>query len=221
MSGQAARSKAADRQRGAVDRKRLDDRVYARTVGQARVDHRNRLVQAPSKRCDNPFDHQPQLLFAGELFRGAIDLAEALDVHGLGNVDHDFGDGRVGHQIFERPESERFVDDLVLELRDLFGRQIFVLVFAEDLLRDVVDLRTQLGELGGVAVRLACLDEVDFLSERFMNIGLDAVARRDQHRILRLSPVARSLARFGSCGTRAHRGARFAAPILNEAARGG
>jgi hypothetical protein len=52
-----------------------------------------------------------------------VELAAALDVDRVRAVDHDFRDGRVAHQVFERPEAERFVDDLLLQLGALLGRR--------------------------------------------------------------------------------------------------
>ena len=48
---------------------------------------------------------------------GALDHAVALDVDRVRPVDHDFGDVRILHEVFERSEAERFVDDLLAQRR--------------------------------------------------------------------------------------------------------
>ena len=108
--------------RRAVDRDRIDDRIDARAVGQARVHHRRGFVDAPPQRRDDSLDDQAQLPVVAETLVRAFDLAVALDVDRVGPVDHDFGDVRIAHQIFERPEAQRFVDDLAPQLGELFGR---------------------------------------------------------------------------------------------------
>ena len=54
-------AEAADRQRRAVERQRRNDRVDARAVLQARVDHRARLVDAAADRADDALDDLHQV----------------------------------------------------------------------------------------------------------------------------------------------------------------
>ena len=50
-----------------------------------------------------------------ELDLGELELALALDEALVRTVDHDVADGRVGEQLFERPEAEKLVDEHLLE----------------------------------------------------------------------------------------------------------
>ena len=56
----------ADRDHGPDERQRLDDRVHARAVGQARVHARARLVDAPAERRDDPVDDPQDVLVVEE-----------------------------------------------------------------------------------------------------------------------------------------------------------
>ena len=71
----------ADRQRRPVQRERRDDRVDAAAVGQARVDHRRRLVDAAADLRDDLVDDPHDVRLVDEANVGALELAAALDVH--------------------------------------------------------------------------------------------------------------------------------------------
>ena len=104
--------KAADREQRAVDRQRRNDRVDARAVGQARVDHRRAVVDAPADAADDAVDDPHQVLVVLERRRQPLELAAALDVDLLVGVDQDVADRRVAQQRLERPEAEDLVDDV-------------------------------------------------------------------------------------------------------------
>ena len=65
---------------------------------------------------------EAQLAFVGEALGRALDNAAALDVNVARAVDHDFGDVGIAHEILERAEPQRFVDDLLPQAGDVFGR---------------------------------------------------------------------------------------------------
>ena len=69
-----------DREERAADRDRVDDRVHTGAVGQAGVDHRRRLVDAPADLADDLVDRAAQVVLVDELDVGALDLAAPLDV---------------------------------------------------------------------------------------------------------------------------------------------
>ena len=96
-------------------RQRLDDRVDARAVGQAGVDARAGLVDAPAERGDDPVDDPEDVLVGQEDAVDALDLAGALDVDVARAVDHDLGDGLVGQERFERSEARDLADELLDE----------------------------------------------------------------------------------------------------------
>ena len=121
----------ADRERGPAERERRDDRVDAAAVGQARVDHRRGLVDAPADLRDDPVDDPQQVGVVEERRLGLLDPAVPLDVDLVGAVDHHLGDARVVQERLERPVAEDVVGDLPLEVgavaraeRSLLGVQL-------------------------------------------------------------------------------------------------
>ena len=102
----------SDRQRRTVHRQRRDDRVDARAVGQARVDHGRRVVEAAADRPQDLVDDVQDVGVVAERRVGAVDDAAALEVDPVPGVDHDLGDRRVAQQRLERPEAEHLVGDL-------------------------------------------------------------------------------------------------------------
>ena len=77
---QALGRKAADREQRTVDRERRNDRVDARAVRQARVDHRRAVVDAAADAADDAVDDAQQVLVVLERRRMLLELAVALDV---------------------------------------------------------------------------------------------------------------------------------------------
>ena len=72
----------ADGEHRAVDGQRRDHRVDAGAVGQAGVDHRRRLVDAPADLGDDALDDPPEVVGGEEAGVGRLDHAVALDVDG-------------------------------------------------------------------------------------------------------------------------------------------
>jgi Rad3-related DNA helicase len=102
-------AEAANRHRRAVERQRRDDRVHTRSVGEARVDHRARLVDAPADRADDTLDDLLQMPFVLERdFRG-LEPAVPFDVDLIESIDQDVRDRRVCEQDLERSETEQLV----------------------------------------------------------------------------------------------------------------
>ena len=50
------------------------------------------------------------MLFVAEMNRGNDQLALLFDVGLIGSIDHDVADFRVAEQLFERPETQKFVN---------------------------------------------------------------------------------------------------------------
>ena len=59
LGAEAAAAEAADRQHRAVERERRHDDVHARAVGEAGVDQRLGLVDAPAERSEDALDRVP------------------------------------------------------------------------------------------------------------------------------------------------------------------
>ena len=96
-----------------------------------------------------------------------------------GAVDHDFGDVRVLHQVLERSEAERFVNDLLAQarrdlrrIRRTFAARVAVMLstFA----------RSSASFAASVCAR-ASGDEVELPQQRLMNLLLERVALRVDH----------------------------------------
>ena len=74
------------------------------------------------ERRDDPLDDRAQMAIVVEAPVAQRELAAALHVDRVRAVDHDFRNGRVAHQVFERSQAEEFVDDLLLQLGALFDQ---------------------------------------------------------------------------------------------------
>ncbi len=116
-----------DREQRPGERQRRDDRVDAAAVGQARVDHRRGLVDAPADLRHDLVDDAPQVRLVGELDRRLVELAAALDPDVVRAVDHDLRHGVVGQHPLERAVAERVVEDLVDETLAVRARQAALL----------------------------------------------------------------------------------------------
>ena len=122
----------ADRQERTVHRERGNDGVHARSVRQARVDHRRAVVDAPAHCAHDAVDDAQQMTVVLEVRRHLLEDAGTLDEHVLVAVDQDVADGRIAHQRLQRTESEHVVQDfdeqrLALaqtERRALFAEQL-------------------------------------------------------------------------------------------------
>ena len=112
LRAEAVGPEAADRHRRAVERQRRNDRVDARAVGQTRVHHRARLVDAAADDADDALDDLQQVAVVLEDDVGLLELAVALDVDLVVAVDQDVGDRRIAQQRLERPEAEQLVEDV-------------------------------------------------------------------------------------------------------------
>ena len=113
---QALLRKPPDREQRTVDGERRDDRVDARAVRQARVDHRRAVVDAAADRRHDAVDDAQQMPVVLERRRHLGEDAGALDVHLLVGVDEDVVDVRVAEQRLERAEAEDLVEDVAEDL---------------------------------------------------------------------------------------------------------
>ena len=103
VSGRPA--EAADREHRAVERQRRDDRVHARAVRQAGVDHRRALVDAAADARHDAVDDLQQVRVVAEDHRRRLELADALDVDLARRVDQDVRDLGVAHERLDRAEA--------------------------------------------------------------------------------------------------------------------
>ena len=144
-------SEAADREHRAVERKRGNDGVDARAIGQAGVDHRTRFVDAPAHRAHDPLDDAEQVLIVLEDERGWLELPLAFDVHLIVPVDQDVRYRGVAEQRLERAKAEELVEHV--------GHERFALRHAE---RSGGRLRVQEGgnEAADLGLRLLTADAV-------------------------------------------------------------
>ena len=99
-----------DRQQRPVQRDRRKHRVDAAAVGQARVDHRTGLVDAPADRGHDPLDHMAQVRLVLEPNLLPPQQPAPLGVHVIWPVRDHLGHVWVAHQRLERPRAERVVE---------------------------------------------------------------------------------------------------------------
>jgi hypothetical protein len=133
-----------DRECGAVDRERRDDRVDTRSVGETRVHHRTRLVHSAADLGDDLVDRATELPLVVELGPGPVQLARTLHVDRVPVVHHDLGDLRVADVGLERSKTEDAVTDLAND-EELLLRGERSLFFVEELSQALVDHALELG----------------------------------------------------------------------------
>jgi hypothetical protein len=156
VSGSGA--EAPDRDQRPVHRERRDDGVDARTVRQARVDHRTRFVDAAAHARDDLLDdlHEVGVVVEGHL--GQFQPAAPLDVHLVERVNQDVGNGRVVQQRLERAEAEHFVLDVEHQVMPLLLVQHDAFFF-DDALNQQRQLVLEL--LGGQPLQPLQIDPVE------------------------------------------------------------
>src|SRR6185312_12956260 len=94
----------ADGERGAVDRERRHDGVYARAVGETRVADRRGFVDAAADLANDALADIEKLLVVAKADAGLLDLAFDFDVDRARAVHHDVGDVFARKQWLERTE---------------------------------------------------------------------------------------------------------------------
>ena len=112
-----------DRDERPGERERRDDRVDAAAVGEARVDHRRRLVDAAADLRHDLVQDPAQVRLVVEPDARLVELALALDPDVVGPVDHDLADGVVGEQPLERAVAEDVVGEVGRDLVALGARE--------------------------------------------------------------------------------------------------
>jgi hypothetical protein len=95
VHAQGIRTEATNRDRGAVEGERGNDRVDARAIRESRIDHRIRLVDAAADSRDDPLDDAHHVGVVLEARGGLLELAEAFDVDEIVPVHEDIRDGRI------------------------------------------------------------------------------------------------------------------------------
>ena len=86
-------------------------------------------ADAPAHAGHDLLDNPHQVLIVFELHRSLVEFAGALDVDQLGSGDQDVGDGRIGKQRLQRPQSKYFVQDFADDAILLHHGQRCFLVF--------------------------------------------------------------------------------------------
>ena len=106
-------AETADGEQRAVHGDRRNHGVDARAIGQARVHHRRRFVDAAAHAGNDFFDDAQQVGVVLELHRGAVQFAAAFHVDAVRRGHQDVADGGVLQQRFERAEAEDLIQDLL------------------------------------------------------------------------------------------------------------
>src|SRR6185369_7346734 len=81
-----------------------DDRIDARAIRQASIDHRALAVNLSADGLDDLLDHLADVIVVAELDVCLLELALALGVDQVRAVDHHFADARVVEQALDRAE---------------------------------------------------------------------------------------------------------------------
>ena len=140
--------KLADRNRAAVEHERRQHDVDPAAVGEARIDHRARLVDAAADRGGDALSDADEMLGVAKAGAGLLELAVPLDKDRERAVDQYVGDVVVFEERFERSQPDHVVGQLGGE------RRFLELVELDALLgRDFAD---QLGSLRPATLRAAC-----------------------------------------------------------------
>ena len=130
-------AKFADRQARPVESNRRDDRVDPAAIGQARIDHRRRLIETPTEWRENALHHPFNVVRIDKAQVAQVQHAVAFDEHPVRAVDQNFGHRAVAQQHFQRAETGQLVDDF-------FGQALHLItgnrqVQARDVFGDLVD----------------------------------------------------------------------------------
>ena len=115
VGGQRDGAEAADGQQRAIHGQRRNDDVDARSVQQARIHHRRRLIDAAAHRGDDLVDDVHQMGFILEDDVGLLDDAAPFDVDGFVGVDQDVVHGGIVQQRLQRAQAKDFVENVVRE----------------------------------------------------------------------------------------------------------
>ncbi|MDT4851692.1 hypothetical protein FQZ97_858830 [compost metagenome] len=109
----------ADRHHRAFQRQRRDHHVDAAAVGQARVDHRVGLVQAPADRRQDAAHDAQQVAAVGKAHRDALEHAVARHVDVEMPIDQDVFDRGIVEQVFDRAEAGQLLGQRLGDLAQL------------------------------------------------------------------------------------------------------
>ena len=123
----------------------MDHGVDAGAVGEAGVDHRGGLVDAPADLTHDLVDDPAKVDIVDEADVGLDDLAPLLDVDVVGPVDHDFGDFGVVEERIDGPVAEHVGGDLVEKLAAIAHGERNALLLVDRPLEHLHHPETQLG----------------------------------------------------------------------------
>ena len=139
MGAQPLGREPPNRQRRPLNRQRWNDGVHARAVGQARVDHRTRFVDAAPNQADDALDDPQQVRIVLEDDVAGGELTLALDVHLIETVHENVGDAGIFQQRFEWPKAEQLVQHILfqrLAFKQAQRRLVLTLEYCHDQITD-------------------------------------------------------------------------------------
>ncbi len=180
-------AEAANRNRGAVERQRRNDRVHTAAVRQAGIDHRADFVHAAADLRHDAVDDLHQVSVVAEHDAGFFHLAAAFDVDVLWAVDQDIADRMVLEQHLERAEAEGFIEHFLDEPVAFAAVEEVILGIAE-VLDDQADFAAE-----HVALKFADSRQVKLVHQ----LGVDASLERFEVAALVLFARAERRCGFG------------------------
>ena len=119
----------SDCDRGALDRQRRNDGVDPRSVRQAGIHHRRRLVDPPPQRRHDAVDHPQDVPVIQEHAVRQLDLAEPFDVYLPRAVHHDLVDGRILEEGLDGTVTGHLIQDVIRDPLAMAGAQAEALRF--------------------------------------------------------------------------------------------
>ena len=136
-------AKAPNRNQGAIQGQRRNNRIDAAAVGQSAIDHGAGLIDAPPGLADDPLNNVQQVPRISKRYGSPLQLPRPFHIDRVVTVYEDVGNGRIFHQGLERAQAKGFVQHLVDEPLALGAAQQAGAALAE-FLGDAADLLLQL-----------------------------------------------------------------------------
>ena len=192
VDGKRSLGEFADGQARADERQRRDDDVDTRAIFETGIDERRGFIDAASERRQDTLDDVHEVCRIMEFHVGQFELAHALDEDLMRPVDHDFGDGIVLAQGFNRAEAQDFVADIgnkprLLALRD--GERVFIehaLAVIADQRLDLMRVLMHRGEHGLLGRR-------HLVNDALVDTLLDLLIGAFRRRVLPLTAGAKNI----------------------------
>ena len=160
--------KAPDRDEGTVDGQGRNNDIHTGAIGQARVHHRRRFIDAPSDGGNDLVDNVHQVCVVLEDDVGSLQHAAAFHIDYVVGVHQDVVDTRILQQWFERAEAEQLIKNFLTYAITVCGAERCTLLGNQ-----LLDDGHELALAASIVLHDAKLLEVDALDELVMYGGFE------------------------------------------------